>query len=172
MKEVSVKDMVFNPVTMFGNEWAALTAGNEQVGCNAMTIAWGSIGALWERDSHSNRLPVITVFVRPSRYTKKLMDRQPYFTLSILSDKKALGYLGTHSGRNEDKIKNAGLTPIYIDGTAAIKEANTIFVCRKLYSAPLAKDGFADKKLVEFNYPELDFHEMYVGEITKVYVED
>lgn len=58
-----------NPYTLFANDWAALSTGNEQDGVNAMTIAWGTIGALWEKDSHSNRLPVLTVFVRPNRYT-------------------------------------------------------------------------------------------------------
>lgn len=172
MKEVSIKNMKLDPVTMFGDKWAVLTAGNENVGYNAMTIAWGNIGTLWERNSHSNRLPVMTVYVRPSRYTKKFMDSESLFTVSTLDDKKALGYLGSHTGRNEDKIKNAGLTPIYVDGTTAIKESEIIFVCRKLYNAPLIKDGFADKELIDFNYPDLDFHEMYVGEIIKVYTKE
>lgn len=43
-----------------------------------------------------------------------------------------------------------------------------IFVCRKLYHAPLLENGFVDQTLVEHNYPKKDFHEMYVGEIIKV----
>ena len=172
MKEISIKDIKLNPVTMFGDNWAVLTAGNKNSGCNAMTIAWGNIGTLWERKSHSNRLPVMTVYVRPSRYTKKFIDSESYFTVSTLDNKKALGYLGSHTGQNEDKIQNAGLTPIYVDGTAAIKEAEIVFVCRKLYNAPLIKDGFVDRELIDFNYPDFDFHEMYVGEIIKVYTKN
>ena len=49
-----------------------------------MTIAWGHLGSLWERGSHANRLPTVTCFVRPQRYTKEFMDREPLFTLSHL----------------------------------------------------------------------------------------
>ena len=31
---------------------------------------------------------------------------------------------------------------------------------------------YMDKELIDFNYPERDFHEMYVGEIVKVLVSD
>ena len=55
------------------------------------------------------------LYVRPSRYTKEFMDKEKYFTLSHFnpSYRKALGYLGSHSGRSDDKIKNAGLTPCF-----------------------------------------------------------
>ena len=41
------------------------------------------------------------------------------FTLSHFApeQKKALGYLGSHSGRNGDKIEKSGLTPVFADGT-------------------------------------------------------
>ena len=45
-----------------------------------------------------------------------------------------------------------------------------VFVCRKLYQAPLVESGFVDNGLIDFNYPEKDFHEMYIGEIVKVLV--
>lgn len=47
-----------------------------------------------------------------------------------------------------------------------------VFICRKLYQAPLLEKGYMDKELIDFNYPERDFHEMYVGEIMKVFVSD
>nr|AFN84541.1 hypothetical protein [uncultured bacterium scaffold00090] len=42
------------------------------------------------------------------------------------------------------------------------------YICRTLYHAPLLEDGFVDKGLIDFNYPNRDFHEMYIGEIIKV----
>lgn len=47
-----------------------------------------------------------------------------------------------------------------------------VFVCRKLYSGALTGNGFVDQGLIDFNYPERDFHTMYVGEIMKVLVNE
>lgn len=70
MKEISVKALSLNPFTAFGDDWMALSAGTEETGFNAMTVAWGNFGTLWERGSHANRLPTAVCYVRPSRYTK------------------------------------------------------------------------------------------------------
>ena len=174
LKEIEFKRLKFNPAMLFAEEWAALSAGNEEDGYNSMTIAWGQIGALWERGNHANRLPVLTCYVRPGRYTRQFMDKEELFTVSVLPQnyKKALGYLGSHSGRDEDKIANAGLTPLFTDGTVCIAEAKLVFVCRKLYQSPLLEEGFIDRELVDFNYPKKDFHEMYVGEIINCYLEE
>lgn len=169
-KEIAIKDIEINPFITFGENWAALAVGNVEDGYNAMTIAWGHFGTLWERDSHSNRLPTAICYVRPSRYTKNFLDKERYFTISCFDGnyKKALGYLGSRSGRDGDKIKAAGLTPEFADNTVYFSEAQTVYICRKLYQAPLIETGFVDKGLIDFNYPAKDFHEMYVGEIIKV----
>jgi len=173
-KEISVKDLKLNPMTMFGEDWLALTSGSKEHGYNTMCIAWGHMGSLWERESHANRLPTVTCFVRPERYTKEFMDRESLFTLSHfpLSMKKALGYIGSHSGRDTDKAKAAGLTPVFDQGTTYFEEADMVLVCRKLYQAPLLEGGFIDKGLIDFNYPQKDFHEMYIGEILKILVKE
>lgn len=79
--------------------------------------------------------------------------------------------MGSHSGRDEDKAANAGLTPIFAEETTYFAEASMVFICRKLYHAPLQETGFVDKHLIDENYPLKDFHEMYIGEIIKVLVE-
>lgn len=95
MKEVDVKSLQVNPFTLFGEDWMALAAGMKETGYNAMTVAWGHLGSVWERETHQNRLPTAICYVRPSRYTKTLLDREEYFTLSHFApeQKKALGYL-------------------------------------------------------------------------------
>lgn len=174
MKEISINDFKTNPFTVFSKDWMALTVGNEQNGYNAMTIAWGQLGSVWERGSHSNQLPTAICYVRPGRYTKELADKEELFTLSHFPNeyRKALGYLGTHSGRDGDKISGAGLTPIFSEGTTYFDEADTVFVCRKIYSGELEENGFFDQDLIEFNYPEKDFHTMYIGEIVKILVKE
>ena len=173
-KEIDCKEMTLNPMELFGEDWLALTAGNAAHGYNTMCIAWGHMGSLWERDSHANRLHTVTCFVRPSRYTKEFMDSEEYFTLSHFpaSMKKALGYIGSHSGRDGDKAKDAGLTPVFDQDTTYFEEADMVLICRKLYQAPLLEEGFADTGLIDFNYPKKDFHEMYIGEILKVLVRE
>lgn len=172
MKEVAIENITLNPMTMFGKEWCLAVAGNEKNGYNAMTIAWGHIGAIWDRHTHNGKIiiPSIAVYLRPQRYTKAFFDREELFTICAFDNqyKKALGYMGSHSGRTEDKAQNAGLTPVFIDGTTAFAEAKMVFICRKLYHAPLMESGFVDSKIVAENYPDKDFHEMYIGEIIKV----
>lgn len=173
LKETDINVLKVSPFQLFAKDWMALTAGNEK-GFNTMTIAWGHLGSVWERESHSNRLPTIICYVRPSRYTREFMDNEKLFTISHFPAgyKKALGYLGSHSGRNADKIQGAGLTPVFSDGTTYFEEADLVFICRKLYQAPFSENGYIDKELIDFNYPEKDFHEMYIGEIVKVLVSD
>lgn len=47
LKEVSYKDLKFNPFRLIGDEWMLVTAGNEKDGCNTMTASWGGIGCMW-----------------------------------------------------------------------------------------------------------------------------
>lgn len=168
--EKKIEEITVNPYTLFSKKWAALSVGNEQDGYNAMTIAWGTIGALWEKTNHRNQLPAMTVFVRPGRYTNVLMKREEYFTVAVFDEsyKKTLGYLGSHTGKNTDKYKEAGITPVFDKGTVYPKEAELVFACRKLYASSLQETEFCDKELISFNYPEKDFHHVYVGQIEKI----
>ena len=174
MKEIDFKDVKLNPFTAFGKDWMLVTAGNEKDGFNTMTIGWGHLGAIWEREGLHNSIPTAVCYVRPSRYTKKFMDREEYFTLSHFTrdHRKALSYLGTHSGRDGDKVSEAGLTPVFADGTTYFAEADMVFVCRKLYAGVLKEENFADRDAMEYNYPLRDFHTMYIGEIVKVLTAD
>ena len=100
MKEINYKDMKFNPFNLIGDEWMLVTAGNEQK-CNTMTASWGHLGCLW---GHND--PTAVIYLRPSRYTKEFVDEESYFSLCVMdkSFKKQMAYLGSVSGRDEDKI--------------------------------------------------------------------
>ena len=169
MKEVLIEDLKINPYTIFGKDWMALTAGNDVVGFNTMTVSWGHIGSIWDSNQRNN-LPTIISYVRPSRYTKEFMDSQEYFTLSHFPEEyhKALGYLGSHSGRDGDKVKEVGLTPVFSDNTTYFAQADLVFICRKIYTQEIKEEGFVEKDMVNRVYPKKDFHTMYVGEIVKI----
>lgn len=162
MKEIKVSELNINPMTMIAHEWMLITAGTEEDGYNTMTASWGHLGAIWNR-------PTAVCYIRPQRYTKEFVDREDLYTLSFFPGyKQELGYLGSHSGRDEDKVKTVGLTPQFGDGYTYFAEAKLVLVCRKLYRAPLVEEGFIDIKTMEDNYPKRDFHDIYVGEIVKV----
>ena len=171
LKEIPIQELTLNPMTLFAKEWMLLTAGNESRGYNTMTVSWGHLGSLW---GHGGGLPTSVVFVRPQRYTKEFMDREDYYTLTVFPEsyKKQLGYLGSHSGRDEDKVAKTGLTPVFDENTTWFEEAKLVLVCRKLYTAPLVEEGFLDKTVLEDAYPQRDLHQVYVGEIVKVLVSE
>lgn len=174
MKEISLQELKLNPMTMIGHEWMLITAGNQEKGYNTMTAAWGHLGSIWGFPGRKGHLPTAVIYVRPQRYTKEFVDREDRFTLTFFDEswKKQLGYLGTVSGRDEDKIAKAGLTPVFGDGTTWFEEAKLVLVCRKLYQQELCSEGFVDKDVLENNYPKRDLHTMYIGEIEKVLVNE
>lgn len=165
-KEVKAEELSFNPFTKIGKEWLLITAGNEDK-CNTMTASWGAMGVMWGKNA-------LTVYIRPQRYTKEFLDREDLFTVSVLGEdyRKALSYCGKVSGKGMDKIKEAGLTPYYTDGTAGIEEADMIMVCRKMYHDDIKPECFDEPSNETKWYPEKDYHTMYIAEIVKVLVKE
>ena len=100
--------MQVDPFTRFEKDWALLTAGTEDH-FNSMTIGWGALGTVWNRD-------VLTVYVRPDRYTWQFMKDSEYFTVSFFPERcrEALLLMGRMSGRDGDKVAAAGLTPKFL----------------------------------------------------------
>ena len=171
MKEIPVSELHLNPMTMIAKEWMLVTAGNAERGYNTMTASWGHLGSIW---GHGGGLPTAVVYLRPQRYTKEFVDREELFTITVFPEqyRKALGYLGSHSGRDGDKVAAAGLTPIFEGDYTTFAEAKLTLVCRKLYRGTLTADGFVDQSIVSDHYPNADFHDFYVGEIIKALVQD
>ena len=160
------EEMAGNPFSMIGDEWMLITAGDE-TRCNTMTASWGGLGVLWNK-------PVSFIFVRPQRYTRSFIEAQEKYTLSFFDPewKKQLGYLGRVSGRDENKIENAGLTVAFSDGAPYFEQARLVLVCRKLYRQELDPSCFTDREADARYYPDRDYHTMYVGEILKVLVKE
>ena len=127
LKEIPVAELTMNPMTLIARQWMLITAGNEARGYNTMTASWGHLGSIW---GHGGGMPTSVIFIRPQRFTKEFVDREEYYTLSFFAPeyKKALGYLGSHSGRDGDKVAAAGLTPMFLEDTTAFAEANLVLV--------------------------------------------
>ena len=169
MQGINYKEMKFNPFNLIGDEWMLVTAGNEQSGCNTMTASWGHLGCLW---GHND--PTAVIYLRPSRYTKKFVDEEPYFTLCVMdkSFKKQMAYLGSVSGRDENKVAKTGLTPVFADNSVYFEEAKLVFVCKKVYAAEIQQSDIIYQETIDQSYPQGDYHTMYVGKIEKVLVRD
>ncbi|OGW41602.1 MAG: flavin reductase [Nitrospirae bacterium GWD2_57_9] len=157
-----VKD---NPFALIGKDWMLITAGVPGK-FNTMTASWGGLGVLWERK-------VAFCFIRPTRYTYEFMECTPRFTLSFFPEKHraALTFCGSHSGRDRDKIKESGLTPVEHADVLYFSEAKVVLVCRKLYFQDIDPDRFLDKEIHTL-YPQKDYHRMYVGEIEQCLINE
>lgn len=151
-----------NPFQLIGKDWMLITAGNKEK-ANTMTASWGGLGVMYGKN-------VAFIVIRPQRYTKEFVDREATFSLSFFDKeyRKVLNYLGTVSGREEDKIGNSGLTLVDYEGTPYFDEANHVLICKKLFCQPLNIENLLDEKLVRTWYSGGDYHTLYIAEITKI----
>ena len=161
-EKINLNDSEFNPFSRIGKEWMLLTAGTEEK-FNTMTASWGFAGVMWNKN-------VLVAVVRPSRYTYEFIENNETFTASFFGDgqRDALAFCGKNSGRDCDKVKETGLTPVFLDGAPAFDEAKTVLVCRKLYAQDMTPDSFIDKASLDSNGDQ-PLHKMFIAEIISAY---
>ena len=165
---IPIDSLLLRPQYMWGTQSLLLTSGDFEAGAfNAMTIGWGSFGVMWG-------IPFVQVVVRPIRYTYEFMERYDTFTVCAFPEKyaPALELLGTKSGRDSDKITEAGLVPIRSTKCQApgYAEAELVLECRKIYWDDMKNSNFISPKIEE-KYPYRDYHRIYFGEILAVFGE-
>lgn len=146
---------------IFDRDWALVTAGTED-GYNTMTASWGGLGTLWSK-------PVATVYVKPIRYTHDFLERNEYFTVSFYPPecRKALALLGTLSGRDGDKVAQAGLTPVFLDKAVTFREARTTLLCKKIYRHDFDLEQVPADAAQTYYAAEAP-HTMYIGEVLEI----
>lgn len=151
-----------NPFQLIGKDWMLITAGNEEK-VNTMTASWGGLGVMYGKN-------VAYVVIRPQRYTKEFVDKEDTFSLSFFDKehRKTLNYLGTVSGRDEDKITKSGLTLVRYNDTPYFDEANHVLICKKLFKQSLNTEGLLEERLVNTWYRNGDYHTLYIAEITDI----
>lgn len=160
----TIKDLNTEIFKLFDDHWALLTAGTPE-DYNTMTISWGSLGTIWAPRGAGRQ--IATVYVKPSRYTFGYLEKSDYYTISFFPEscRKDLAYLGSHSGRDGDKLAQTSLTPVEkAHGTMGFEEATLTLVCHKLYSDAFKREGIpAD--IVSAYYDGDEPHHFYIGEI-------
>lgn len=160
-KELSTLSM--NPFDMIGKQWYLLTAG-EQEHYNTMTASWGFMGEMWGK-------PSFLCAVRTNRHTFSFMEENDTFSVSFFeeSQRAALQFCGTKSGREYDKAKETGLTPIEIDGVTTFAEAKLVLICKKQYADMFRQEQFVQSEVFEKWYGTDPLHKLFIGEIVAAY---
>lgn len=145
----------------FNEKWALLTAGTGE-DFNAMTISWGGMGTLWSK-------PVVTVYVKPIRYTWKYMEKYGVFTVGFFPEeyREDLMIMGTKSGRDGDKLALTRLTPRTLEQGVTFAQAETTLVCRKIYWQDLVR-AHMPQEVAERIYTPEEPHRMYIGEVVDI----
>ena len=166
-KEIAPDEWEKNLFSAIGKDWMLITAADEAGRINTMTASWGCFGVLWNK-------PVAICFIRPQRYTLPFVERAERFTMTFLREgyRDALTVCGTKSGRDCDKIAEAGLHPVPFAGSFTFEEAQTVIVGRKLYAGDLKSEGFLDPTIPAVHYKRNDFHRIFVAEIERIAVSD
>lgn len=161
--EVQAHKFSLNPFRLLSRDWMLITAGDEEK-VNTMTASWGGFGEMWGKD-------VAFVVIRPQRYTKEFIEREEGFSLCFFDDgfKDTLSYVGSVSGRSEDKIKKSNLNVKYYNGVPFFDEAKLVFICKKMYRTPLSEAGFLEESTNSTWYPNSDYHDLYIVEIQNVF---
>lgn len=164
--------------TLFDRRWAIVTAGSVER-FNSCTVSWGSLGNIWGRGGESRR--IVTVYVHPARYTCKFLQSSRYFTVGFYPEalRPALRYMGSHSGRDSDKARLAGLTPTAIGSSVTYTEAEVTLLCRKLCQQQFPKEALApeiqdDHAAAPKSFPDgkggWQPHWMFMGQVLEIQV--
>ena len=133
---------ILNPVPV-----VMVSSGSKDGKANIMTVAWAG--------TVNSEPPMVSVSIRKSRYSHKLISETGEFVINLVSKSlcRACDYCGVRGGENEDKFKTCGLTPVKAAGLEyayAIKEAPVSISC------------------VVKSVTELGSHDMFIGEIKSV----
>lgn len=163
MKSIKPEELTSNVFDMIGKQWMLVSAKKDGR-ANAMTASWGGLGIMWGKK-------VAFVFIRESRYTKEFIDETDKMTLSFFAEdqRKMLNYMGTVSGRTEDKIEKMGLT-FDKENENVFEQAEISMVCKKLFASPMKAEDFIAKEELDKWYKDGDMHTMYVVEIEDIFV--
>lgn len=158
-----------NTIKLIGKDFMLIGAG-DATASNAMTASWGTIGY------YSNR-PIVTIFVRPERYTYQFIEQHKGFTLTFLGEgqREAFKKMGTLSGRDCNKVAEAGLTPTLTEnGNPTFEEATLVIECEKIFSQRMGEESFIDKECYNKWYGEGHGgdHILYIGAIEACWIKE
>ena len=169
LKETLYTEVIKEAVEQLSKGGAFLTTGYEDE-INTMTISWATMGRIWNK-------PLLTVAVRYSRHTYKLIDNSNQFTVSFPASgtlSRELALCGTKSGRDMDKFSECGFKPLEAATVVAplIDKCRIHLECKVVYKQAM-EPGMIDKSIKKTFYDgNDDYHVLYYGEITACHIEE
>ena len=165
-EKIDVTKANVNPFQRIGQDWMLISAKKEGK-VNTMTASWGMMGVFWGKN-------VVTVGIRPQRFTKEFVDAGDRLSVSVLNDshRELLSYFGSVSGRDEDKIAKSGLALSEEEGIPYFADSEIAFLCRKLYAQPMDASFLLEPEIDKLWYPNGNWHTMYIVEIEKLLMKE
>ena len=125
---------------------AVMVSCSDGVNDNIITLAWAG--------TVCSNPPLISISIRPARYSHGLISASKEFVINIPDEKmiEACEFCGTKSGRRIDKFKELGLTKEkgFIVNTPLIKECPINIECKV-------------RQIIH-----LGTHDMFIGEVVSV----
>jgi flavin reductase (DIM6/NTAB) family NADH-FMN oxidoreductase RutF len=129
---------------------AVMISCGDQEKSNIITVAWtGTI---------CTNPPMTYISLRPSRFSYGLIKESGYFVVNLTTKSlvKATDYCGVRSGKDRDKFKEMGLTPVFDNELPCpmIEESPVSIVCQVR------------------EIKELGSHHMFIADVLNVYVDE
>lgn len=127
-----------------------VTCGDKSGAQNVMTAAW--TGTICSDPA------MVYVSVRKSRYSHHMLMETGEYVINLTTEDlaRATDYVGVRSGKNEDKFKTMGLTPV--KGT--------------LEYAPMIEESPVCIECKVTQVLELGSHDMFIAEVVNVFADE
>ncbi|MBP1616346.1 MAG: flavin reductase family protein [Bacteroidetes bacterium] len=161
---IDPKEIAKSPISLFGDNWFVVSCG-DSTKFNEMTISWGAMGFGWN-------VPTITVYIRNTRFTYEFIDKGKYFVLNSFDEKyrEKVRFIGSHTGRNTDKVKETGLTPGFTPlGNPYFEEASLVIECEKIYFDDIVRSQLFEQGQKNYSTDPKETHRMFIGKIVNVW---
>ncbi len=160
-KEIRPEELNSSVFHDIGTKWMLVSAKKPDGSVNTMTASWGALGVLWNKN-------VFICFVRPQRYTHEFTEASDSISIAFFGEeyRDALKLCGTKSGRDMDKIKEAGLSVFLNGNNVGFNEAERIIYGKKLYAGKIDPKCFISED-IDKHYKD-DYHTVYICEIEKI----
>ena len=124
------------------------------VGCGDAPDNWNLLTVAWT-GTVCTAPPMCYVSVRPERHSHALIARTGEFTINLTTAAmaRAVDWCGVRSGRDYDKFRETGLTPLRgaVVAAPALEESPVVVECRVRQILPL---GSHDMFLVAYSHGE------------------
>jgi len=168
-KKIAPEEFNDNIFTLVGKDYLVITACKD-THYNSMIGSGGGLGMLFKK-------PTTWCILKADRYTLELIEKEQTYTMSYFPDqyRKQMLFLGSKSGRDTEKMKEAALTIIQTpSGNMSFREARLIIECKLTAITTPNPNDFASQEAKDYiseAYKDAsDYRKFVFGEITHVWV--